>query len=76
MQQLLSFRIRILNTTRFQIERNGRQEILGNILKVNVLLRFHQSSDIIFIQCVLSPKMGQKLQVEFNHFEVDEFGLQ
>lgn len=40
------------------------------------MLRLHQSPDIILIQCVLSSKIGQKLHIELNHFEVDEFGLQ
>ena len=72
----MSLRVSILQISSIWVKSESGQVILSDILKMYVLLHFHESVDTLTIHDVLIDKVGEELKVQFDHFEVDEVCLE
>lgn len=68
----MSLTVRVLNLASFRVEGQRRQVNFRNVFKVWALLQFGQLAQILLLQCLFTYELGEKSDVELNHFEVDE----
>lgn len=73
LHELLSFGIGVLNVPALWIECEGRLIVFADVLKVYILLKFTQSTDVVLVQGVLAHKLRDELDVQLDHLEIYQF---
>jgi hypothetical protein len=72
-QVLLTLGIDVLQYSIFEVEGEGRCRVVGDILKAYILLQLKESLSIILINSIFTDELGHELNIDIDHFEVNEF---
>jgi hypothetical protein len=71
LQEFLCLAICIFEVASIRIDGESRKIIFSNILEVHVLLDLHQPVHAFLVHDVFIDEVSEKLEVEFDHLEVD-----